>query len=126
MTREKFLQTWSELRDRAIAYLEGFGKEIDPLGHKDFWVVDDDYDLYLLQVEIMSLDLLQPAVIYGLRDLLRDYPDFAMTVAVVAPHGITWPRMGITLFEGQIIDGLKRGSLPLPYQEIQYKGSRPD
>ncbi|MGO3929541.1 hypothetical protein [Rhodopseudomonas pseudopalustris] len=126
MTDEEFLRVWNELRDRVIAYLESLGKTIDAFGDKDFWVVDDDFGLFLVQVEIMDLDLLQPQVIYGLRDLLNGYPEFAITVAVVAPRGIDWPRMGISLVKGQIVDGLKRWALPPAYQHLHYEGSRPD
>lgn len=118
---------WTALRERIIAYFESLDKVIDPFGHKDFWVVDEDLGLSvaLVQVEIMTLDLLDPPVIYGLRDLLREYPGFAITVAVVPPDGAKWPGMGISLFQGEIIDGLKRSFLPLPYRNLHYLGSRP-
>jgi hypothetical protein len=126
LTRDQFVPIWTELRDRVIFYLEGFGMRIDAFGHKDFWVVDDDLNIAMVQVEISNLALLHPPVIYGLRDLLADYPPFAITVAVIGPDGARWPRMGISLYKGQIIDGLKRAYLPGELRDVQYAGSIPD
>jgi hypothetical protein len=129
LTRDEFVPIWTELRDRVIGYLEGLGMSIDPFGHKDFWVVDHDLNIAMVQVEISNLALLHPPVIYGLRDLLVDYPHFAITVAVIGPHGADgarWPRMGISLYKGQIIDGLKRAYLPGELREVRYAGSIPD
>lgn len=126
MTRDEFLPIWNDMRDRVISHLESFGKAIGPFGDKDFWVVDDDYDLFLIQVEVMALDLLDPPVIYGLRDLLDMHPRFAITVAVVPPRRTAWPRMGLTLEKGLIVDGLKRDHLPEGIRGVRYDGARPD
>jgi len=126
LTREAFEPIWNAKRARVIAFLESFGKSFGPFTDTDFWVVDDDLDLYVIQVEINTVDLLQPQVIYGLRDMLDEDPEFAITVAVVPSDGIKWPRMGLTLERGLIIDGLKREFLPAPYCNLHYAGSRPD
>lgn len=62
LPREEFLPLWTSLRERVIAYLEETGKRFGPFTATDFWVVDDDFNLCLIQVEILDLDLLQPAV----------------------------------------------------------------
>ncbi|MBI5130392.1 MAG: hypothetical protein HZA66_13195 [Rhodopseudomonas palustris] len=125
-SREEFVPLWTALRERIIAHFESMGKIIDPFGKRDFWVVDEDIGVALVQVEIMTLDLLDPPVIYALRDLLQEYPGFAITVSVVPPDGAKWPGMGISLFQGEIIDGLKRSFLPPPYRNLHYLGSRPE
>lgn len=125
-SREEFIPLWTSLRDRVIANFEVRGKVIDPFGHKDFWVVDEDIGVALVQIEIMSLDLLDPPVVYDLRDLLREYPGFGITVSVVPPDGTKWPGMGISLFQGEIIDGLKRSFLPASCRNLHYEGARPD
>ncbi|MFC0241266.1 hypothetical protein [Rhodopseudomonas telluris] len=124
-TREEFLPLWTALRERIIGYFESLGKAIDPFGRKDFWVVDDDLGIALVEIEITTLELLDPPVIYALRDMLREYPGFAITVSVALP-GTNWPGMGIALVQGEIVDGLKRSFLPPPYCNLHYFGSRPE
>ncbi len=126
LTRDEFERVWNAKRDRVISFIASFGRSFGPFTDTDFWVVDDDFDIYLIQVEINNVDLLQPEVIYGLRDMLDEEPEFAITVAVVPPDGVKWPRMGLSLVRGLIIDGLKRDFLPAPYRNLHYAGSRPD
>lgn len=125
-TRDGFLPIWNDLRSRVIAYLEDTGKRFGPFTDTDFWVVDDDFGVCLIQVEVLDLDLLRPEVIHGLRALLIGYPGFAITVAVVPPKGAEWPRMGLSLLPDVIVDGLKRSYLPTEYRRLEYEGSRPD
>lgn len=122
LSRDEFFRIWSELRDRTIVYLESFGNSFGPFTDTDFWVVDDDLDLYLLQVEVGVLELLRPDVIHGLRDILADYPEFGMAIRVNfhGKGGETWPAMGITIYRGEIVDGLKRDYLPAEFRSLSY------
>ena len=70
--------------------------------------------------------MLKVVIIAGLRELLRDLPDWEIVMALDVPgKEKEWPPMGLTIRRHEIIDGLSRDHLPEPYKSLVIPGSRP-
>jgi hypothetical protein len=113
-----FEREWSELYGRATDYLSNQGFTFGPFPDTDSWVVDEHYNLCLLQVETTNLDLIHPRIIDGLRSILNDYPAFALTMKLI--RTADRPGMGIIIYQGKIEDELLRDHLPAPYRDFIY------
>ena len=112
---------WQRLHDKATEVLDAFGKK-DCLGQADYWIVDDDWGLDFIRVEVQNLQLLRPVVVGKLRHILADSPGWHIAVRVDVPgKEKTWPLMGILIFRGRVIDHLKRDYLPAEFRHISYE-----
>jgi hypothetical protein len=70
--------------------------------------------------------MLRPEIVHSLQRLLQELADWEIVIAVDIPGKETaWPRMGITVQQHEIIDGLNRDHLPEPYRSLVIPGSRP-
>ena len=113
---------WQSLHDKASEVLDAFGKK-DCLGQADYWIVDDDWGLDFIRVEVQSLQLLARVVVGKLKGILGDFPGWHIAVRVDVPgKEKTWPLMGILIFRGRVIDHLKREYLPAEFRHISYEG----
>jgi hypothetical protein len=112
---------WRSLHDKATEVLDAFGKK-DCLGHADYWMVDDDWGLDFIRVEVQNLQLLRLVVVGKLKQILGDFPGWHIAVRVDVPgKEKTWPLMGILIFRGRVIDHLKREYLPGEFRWITYE-----
>jgi hypothetical protein len=111
---------WQRLHDKATGVLDTFGTK-DFRGRADYWIVDDDWGLDFIRVEVQNLQMFQPVVIEKLKRILVDFPGWHIAVRV-AGHGEqeTWPLMGILIFGDRVIDHLKREYLPAEFQKLAY------
>jgi hypothetical protein len=118
-------QAWRQLYEMIAQLLQQFGKE-DYRGRADYLVVDDNYGIHRHKVEVHNLRMLQPEIIGALKRLLIRFPQWEIIVAVDVPgtEG-KWPRMGLTIRNHEIIDGLQRQYLSDEFKNLRYPGSRP-
>jgi hypothetical protein len=71
------------------------------------------------------LDLLAPSIVKLLQNILADFPDWEIVVAIdFKDKGLSWPNMGLTIRAHEIIDELQRQYFPPQYQGIRYEGTR--
>ena len=111
---------WQNLHDKATEVLDAFGRK-DYRGRADYWIVDDDWGLDFIRVEVQNLQLFQPAVVERLKRLLADFPGWHIAVRVDARGaGESWPLMGILIFPDRVIDHLKREYLPEEFRAWRY------
>jgi hypothetical protein len=113
---------WQSLHDKATEVLDTFGTK-DYRGRADYWIVDDDWGLDFIRVEVQNLQMFRPAVIEKLKRILLDFPGWHIAVRV-AGHGEqkSWPLMGILIFGDRVIDHLKREYLPAEFRKLTYDG----
>jgi hypothetical protein len=118
-------RTWSALYDQIEAILRQFGTE-DHFGEGDYLLVNDNYGWRRHTIEIHKLPMLNPEIVKLLKPLLRQALDWEIVIAVDIPGTeMTWPRMGLTIRDHEIIDGLQRQFLPEECRSLSYEGSRP-
>lgn len=122
------LDSWSVARKRVIAFFEERNLAVGNLSADPILIADDMLDAHLIEVETRAFSVLHPDFIDAFRRRLAEIPRYAVTLAVCnkGPSQGDWPRMGLTLFQGRISDGLKRDYLPAPYNTYFYTNSRPD
>jgi hypothetical protein len=114
---------WEELYLGIVALLSEYGIE-DHLGHGDYLVVDDNYGWRRNTIEIHRLNMLDPVIVKSLQSLLNDVPDWEIVIAVDIPGTEAfWPRMGLTLRSGEIVDDLQRQYFPKEFQIWRYDSS---
>lgn len=118
-------QIWQRLYDQLKSYFLTRGVEGVSDGY-DFMIVDDNYSWPLHYVYILNLDLLDVPAISFARHLLDGLPDWTIAFVVdVVGKETEWPRMGVTIREREIIDGLRREFLPERFADFTIPGSRP-
>ena len=117
--------TWERLHQGVMDVLAQYGIE-DGFGDGDYWINFDNYGWTRIELGIQNLDLFRPQVVGDLRALLRDLPEWEITMAVdvIAKKG-SWPIMGLTIRRHEIIDGLQRDILPDVFRTYHYADSRP-
>jgi hypothetical protein len=117
---------WQSLHDRATDALNAFGKK-DYRGRADYWIVDDDWGLDFIRVEVQNLQLMRPVVIESLKRILVDFPGWHIAVRVdVAGKEKSWPLMGLLVLQDRVIDHLKREYLPEEFGSLRYDGRTGD
>jgi hypothetical protein len=113
---------WRSLHDKATEVLDAFGKK-DFRGRAGYWIVDDDWGLDFIRVEVQNLQLLRSVVVGKLKQILGDSPGWHIAVRVDVPgKEESWPLMGILIFRGRVVDHLKREVLPAEFRQISYEG----
>lgn len=118
-------EAWARLFQAVMATMSKYGTE-NAFGDGDFWINRDNYGTPWIQLGVQDLDLYRPAIVDELRSLLRDLPEWAITMAVdVVGKEKSWPLMGVTIRKHEIIDGLNRDILPDVFRTYHYADSRP-
>lgn len=113
---------WQSLHDKATEALDAFGKK-DCFGKADYWIVDDDWGLDFIRVEVQNLQLMRPVVIDRLKQILADFPGWHIAVRVDVPgKEKSWPLMGVLVLHDRVIDRLKREYLPEEFRSLRYDG----
>ena len=121
---ERQSEEWESLYEKVVGLLQRFGVE-DPFGKGDYLVVDDNYGWRRQKIEIHNLKMLTVEIVKALQALLKDYPNWAIVMAVDIPGKEHWPLMGFTIRSHEIIDGLQRKFLPEEFRFLKIPGSRP-
>jgi hypothetical protein len=123
-TDERLNREWEELYGRMKLVLQKYGE--DHIDGGDYYLVDENFDRYMHQVEFHKLHMLRPEIVMALQSLLADYPDWEIAISLRIPErGIVIdPHEGLTLCDDEIIDALDRTSLPEEYR-FEYQGSHP-
>ena len=121
---ERQNQEWDTLYRRVVETLAPWGVD-NPFGKGDYLVVDDNYGWWRQIIEIHQLKMLKVEIVKSLQALLKDFPDWAIVVAVDIPGQEHWPPMGVTIRPHEIIDGLVRKHLPEEFRFLKIPGSRP-
>lgn len=116
---------WEILYRRIRRLLQQFGTE-SFREHADCWIDDDNIGTKQHKIYVRNLALLSPKVVKALQQLLAPFPHWEIMVAVSVPGpGESWPDMGLTIREHEIIDGLQRRYFPASFRHFEYAGSRP-
>jgi hypothetical protein len=83
--------------------------------------VDDNLGIPRHKIEIQSLQMLRPAVVRSLQQVLNEFPNWEIVIAVDVPGTESkWPRMGVTVRRDEIVDDLQRKFLPKEFEGIEY------
>jgi hypothetical protein len=124
-TGERLEKEWNELYERIKAVLKPYGE--DDIDGGDYYVVDENFEQYVHQVELHNLEMLRPEIIKAMQGVLTAYPDWEIEISVSSrkPKISIDPGEGLTLRNDAIIDGLDRKRLPKEYRSLVYEGSRP-
>lgn len=121
----RYIRNWTRLYERVCHALSRFGEE-EPCGLADYWVFDDYWGYPQVKVYLTNLAMLRPEIITTLQRLLTASPGWEIIVAVsIRGAGESWPNMGLTIREDEIVDRLPRIYSPPEFQGFQYEGSRP-
>jgi hypothetical protein len=121
-TDDEQIRVWEILYARLKDALDG---REDWSGHADYWIVSDNWGTRQHKLYINNLDLLAPAVVKLLQNMLADFPGWEIVVALYFKEkGYSWPNMGLTIRAHEIIDELQRQYFPPQYQGIRYEGTR--
>ena len=115
---EQQAREWDALYALIREVLREFGREDYHAFDGDYLLVDENLGLHQHRIETEKPELVQPVVVKTLHQTLIGYPNWEIVIAL-AGHGI------VIIRDDEIIDGLRRESLPTEFQTIEYEGSRP-
>ncbi len=120
------IDQFERLRHRVDDVLAKFGCP-DTLSKKGDYTVHGDYSGHpQVVVFIGKLEMLRPAVVNELQQVVKDFLGWEIEIAVaVRGHYDDWPNMGLYIRPHEIIDGLQRQYFPKEFQKIEYVGARP-
>jgi hypothetical protein len=125
LDRDEQLKDWKYLYERIGVALSRFGSE-NAIAKGDYWIVDESNGYCHHKIYFNTLRMLELPVISGLQQLLDEFSDWEIVVAMYVPEtGASWPEMGLIVRKHEIVDGLRREFFPPEYQSIEYQGSRP-
>lgn len=116
------LKTWRILYGRLRKTLLRFGTE-GGLSPADCWIEEDNWGYRQHKVYVRNLKMLSPLVVKSLQQVMMDFPDWEIMIAVSVRD--EWPDMGLTIRAHEIIDGLQRQYFPPEFRDLHYEGSRP-
>lgn len=119
------LDTFERLRSRVKGLLQRFGVP-DSLTRDGDYTVHGDYSGHPeVVVFVGNLEMLQPAIVEQLQEIVREFPGWQIVVTVaIRGHYDDWPKMGLYIRPHEIIDGLQRKYFPKEFQGIEYQGAR--
>lgn len=119
------METWDFLYHWIWQFMRRLGTE-GVLETDDCWVHDDNWGSKQQKIYVRNINLLRPSIIKSLQEMLKEFQDWEIMVAVAIPGpGRAWPDMGLTIRAHEIIDGLQRQYFPPEYRDIRYERSRP-
>ena len=108
---------WQLLRQHITNVLRPY-QECESSQDKDYRLDASDIGLYRHWIETEKGELVAPKIIKSLQMLLVQYPNWEI-ILVFGTSG------QIIIRDDEIINGLKRESLPEELRAIEYEGSRP-
>ena len=116
---------WETLLRQIRRVMAHDGKE-DHFGKGDYLIVDDNYGWRRHTIEVHRLEILRPQSVRNLRRLLKGLPDWEIVISLDIPGTeISWPSMGVTIREREVVDDLQRSYLPQEFQDMRFEGSTP-
>lgn len=115
---------WESLYKLVVKTLAPWGVD-NPFGKGDYLIVDDNYGWRRQKIEVHALKMLKAEIVLELQALLKEYPNWAIVMAVDIPGKEHWPLMGFTIRAHEIVDGLQRKYLPEEFRFLKIPGSRP-
>jgi hypothetical protein len=117
---EREMQRWEALYDQVSELMEKYGTE-DTLVLGDYWIHDDYWGHPQLKIYVHDLNLLRPAIVHALQNILSNFPGWEIIVAVaMRGAGEAWPDMGLTIRAHEIVDELQRQYFPKECQGFSY------
>jgi hypothetical protein len=122
------IKVFENLRDRTFEVMQRFGEpDYQPHKSQGDFSVHGDYDGYPeVVVFVGNLQMLRPAAVTALQELIREFHGWQITMTVaVRGHYEDWPRMGLYIRPHEIVDGLQRQYFPKEYQNLEYEGAKP-
>lgn len=117
-------QEWEALYKLVVKTMAQWGVD-NAFGKGDYLIVDDNYGWRRQKLEVQNLKMFKVEIIKALQSLLKDFPNWAIVMAVDVPGKEHWPSMGVTIRAHEIIDGLLRKYLPEEFRFLKIPGSRP-
>jgi hypothetical protein len=108
---------WPLLRQHITNVLRPY-QECETGQGNDYCLSTSDSGLYRHWIETEKKELIAPQVIKSLQMLLVQYPNWEIVIVFGASGQVI-------IRDDEIIDGLKRESLPQELRAIEYEGSRP-
>jgi hypothetical protein len=119
------MQQWCDLYETIVSQMEEFG--IEGVGSEgDFWVDTDNYATPQHKIYIHDLNLMRPAVIERLQNILRKYLQWEIVFQISVPGaGDKWPDMCLVVRPHEVVDFLQREYLPHNQRFSNYAGMRP-
>jgi hypothetical protein len=121
------ISVFRNLRDRTFELLERLGEpDYQPnKTHGDFSVHGDYGGYPELVVFVGNLEMLRPAVVTALQEVIKEFSGWQITVTVAVPgHYDDWPQMGLYIRPHEIVDGLQRQYFPKKFQNFEYEDAR--
>ncbi len=113
-------EEWPRLYDLIIQTLDRYGVR-EAVGEGDYWLFDDNIGWFRHQLEFQNLSLFRPEIIRLLQQLLKNFPDWDITVRVDVPKmRDKWPVMGLVVSCEKIDDELQRQYLPEEFRNYVY------
>ena len=122
-------EVFERLYHRVEFVLECFGRpDYQPeQAHSDYSVHGDYSGHPQVVIFVGNLEMLRPAVVGALQQLIQKFPGWEIEVTVaVRGHYDDWPNMGLCIRPHEIIDGLQRQYFPKEFQDIEYEGASPE
>jgi hypothetical protein len=116
-------QEWQALYKLIVQTMARWGVD-EPFGKGDYLIVDDFYVRHRQMLEVQNLKMFKVEIIKSLQALLKDFPNWEITMAVDVIGKEHWPRMGIAIRSHVIIDDLQRKYLPEEFRFLKIPGSR--
>lgn len=113
---------FERLCERIEQFLELHGQPDTLLGLGDYSIYWDYWGYSQVKLSIGNLKLLEPPIVKGLQNILKEFPGWEIVAAVaVAGHFYDWPDMGLIIRGNEIVDDLQRQFLPERFQAIAYR-----
>ena len=115
---------WQALYRLVVQTMAKWGVN-NAFGKGDYLIVDDNYGWRRQKLEVQNLKMFRVEIIKALQALLKDFPNWAIVMAVDVPGKEHWPSMGVTIRANETIDGLLRKYSPEEFRFLKIPSSRP-
>jgi hypothetical protein len=119
-------RVFDQLYPRMEELLERFGRpKYVPGKPPGDYAVHGDYSGHpQVVIFVSNLQMLRPAVVTALQELIKGYPGWQISMTVALRDHRDWPRMGLYIRPHEIIDGLQRQYFPKEFQGLKYEGAQ--
>lgn len=113
-------RVWHVLYDVVASILQNAGRKYEA-GRGDWYIVEEDTEQEMQQVELLNLDLLRPALVRSLQAALVAHPDWVISVRVEGSDGERRIGMGLMICSDKVVDDLRREFLPGKFREMRFE-----